>query len=631
MFDFVRNHSKLTLGFLLLLIFPSFIFFGIEGYTRFTSGANETVAKVAGQNVTRAEWDQAHQRVLDRVRRQPGADTARLDTPQARMETLDILLRDRTLAAAAQDQHLAPADARLQRLFASDPQLASLRNPDGSVNREILSLQGMTSEMLAAQLRQDYAMRQVLAGVELSSVLPATVSARALDALLERREVQLQRFDTAAYRTKVAPTEADVEAYYKAHEANFRAPEQAQIEYVMLDFNVLGKGVAVPEADARKFYDDNAARFSAPEERRASHILVKAEQGASAADRAKAKAKAEALLELARKNTAGFADLAKKNSEDIGSAANGGDLDFFGRGAMVKAFEDAAFALKPGQLSNVVESDFGYHVILLTGARGGEKKPFDAVKAEIEAELRKAQLAKRWPEVAEQFTNMAYEQPDSLQPLIDKFKLDKQTATVQRQPAAGAKGALASGKLLDAVFSSEAVRNKRNTDAVEVGPNQLAAARVVNHQPARTLALAEVKDRVKDAVLMTQAAAMARKEGQARVEALRKAPQEALPNTVMLSRLQSQGAPREVMDAVLRADAAALPVVSGVDLGDNGFVVLRITKVLPREAAPGGDEGLRREIAQAWGMAEAEAYLGALKRRYKAEIKPAARSASAPG
>ncbi len=171
MFDFVRNHSRLTLGFLLLLIIPSFIFFGIEGYTRFTAGGNETVARVDGQSVTLGEWDQAHQRLVDRLRRQqPGFDTALLDTPQARRDTLDALLRERTLVAAARDMHLVPGDARLQRLFVSDPQFAAIRNPDGTVNRELLQGQGMNSEMFAQQLRQDLAMRQVLAGIEQSAI-----------------------------------------------------------------------------------------------------------------------------------------------------------------------------------------------------------------------------------------------------------------------------------------------------------------------------------------------------------------------------------------------------------------------------------------------------------------------------
>jgi peptidyl-prolyl cis-trans isomerase D len=634
MFDFVRNHSRLTLGFLLLLIIPSFIFFGIEGYTRFTGGGNETVARVDGQSVTAAEWDQAHQRLAERLRRQqPGLDAGLLESPQARRDTLDALLRERTLAAAARDMHLAPGDARLQRLFVGDPQFAPIRNPDGSVNRELLAAQGMNSEMFAQQLRQDFAMRQVLAGVEQSALAPQGIAARSLDALLERREVQLERFDPAAWRARVAPSEAELEAFFKAHEAQFRTPEQVDIEYVVLDFAALGKGLAVSDEDARKFYEANAARFSTPEERRASHVLVKAEQGASADARAKAKARAEALLAEARGNPAGFADLARKNSEDPGSAPAGGDLDFFGRGAMVKPFEDATWALKKGEISNLVESDFGYHVILLTDLRGGQKKPFEAVRAEIAEELGKSQLAKKWPEAAEQFTNMAYEQPDSLQPLVERWKLERRTGTVGRKPAPGATGALASAKLLDALFAADALRDKRNTDAIEVGPNQLVAARVAAHRPARVPPLAEVRERLRERVVAEQAIALARKEGEARAVALRAQPDQALKEMVVLSRTLTLGAPRELVETVMRADPAKLPAVTTVDLGEGGFVVLKVTRVLPRELPPGGADPMRTQYLQAWSAAEADAYLAALQRRYKVEVKPLAaqRAASAPG
>lgn len=632
MFDFIRNHQRLTLAFLLLLIIPSFIFFGIEGYSRFTGAGNETVAQVGRVKVTRAEWDQAHQRFVDRARRQqPGLDVATLETPAARRDTLDAIVRERTLLAAADDMHMTPSDARLQRLFVGDPQYAPLRNPDGSVNRDLLAIQGMNSQMLEQSLRQEYAMRQVVGGVEQSGFAPAAVTARGLDALLERREVQLQRFDPATYRARITPGDADIEAYYKANEAQFRAPEQAQIQYVQLDLDALGKGVEVSDDEARRFYESNLERYTTPQERRASHILVKADAGASAGDRGKAKARAGELLAQARANPAGFAELARKNSDDPGSAAQGGDLDFFARGSMVKPFEDAAWALQPGQISDVVESDFGYHVILLTAVRGGDRRSLESVRPEITAELRKGQLARKWPEAAEQFTNAAYEQPDSLQPLVDKFKLTPQTATVQRRAVPGATGALASQKLLDAVFSTEAVKNKRNTDAVEVGPNQLVAARVVKHEPARTLPLADVRDRVRERVVATQAAALARSEAAARLAALQKAPDEALPQTVLLSRTQTLGAPREVIDAVLRADPARLPQLTQVDLGEAGTFLLRVTRVLPREVPADAEEGLRRQFAQTWSAAETEAYLAALKKRYRAEVRPAAaRAASAP-
>jgi peptidyl-prolyl cis-trans isomerase D len=626
MFDFVRNHTRLALGFMLLLIIPSFVFFGVQGYAQFNEAGNDTVAKVDGQSIKRGDWEDAHKRYLEQLRRQaPTIDAATLDTPALRRDTLDGLVRERLLLAAANQLHLLPTDARMARLFDTDPQFAGLRGPDGRISRELLVAQGLSPALFDQRLRQDLGARQVLGGITQTVPAPALPASAALDAFLQRRAVQMQRFDPAAYRDKVQPTDAEIEAYFKAKEAQFKAPEQASIEYVMLDLATLSKGVDLTEADLRKAYADNAAKYSVPEERRASHILIGADKDKPAAERAKAKARAEELLAEVRKNPAAFADLARKNSSDPGSAAQGGDLDFFGRGAMVKPFEEAAFSMKQGEISKVIETDFGYHIITVTGIRGGSAKPFEEARAEVEAEARRAAAQKAWAASAETFTNTAYEQSDSLQPLVDKLKLEKKTATVTRPAAAGATGPLANAKLLDAIFSSDAVKNKRNTDALEVAPNQLVAARVVQHQPARTLALAEVKERVRAAVVEEQAAALARKEGEARLAALRAGPTaEPLPVVVTISRAQSQGMPKPLLDAALRADPAKLPAVEGVDLGTQGYVVMRVMQILPREVPPGGDEPLRAQYAQAWAGAEADAYLAALKKRFKAKIEPAA-------
>ena len=622
MFDFFRNHTRLALGFMLLLIIPSFVFFGIDGYTRFGDGANTTVAKVDGVSITQAEWESVHQRAVDRVRRQnPEQDPKALDTPEVRQEALDGLVRDRVLLAAASKMHLAPSDERLKRLFASDPQFANIRNPDGSVNRELLAMQGMSSEMFAQQLRQQFAVQQVLAGITRSVVVSPAIAAASLDPLLQRREIQLQRFDPAAYRARIIPTDAQIEAFYKSQQASFKSPEQADIEYAVLDLDGISKGSTVSDDELRKFYADNAVRYSTPEERRASHVLIKTDKDSSSADKAKAKARAEGLLLQARQNPGAFSDLARKNSEDTGTAVQGGDLDFFGRGAMVKPFETAAFALKQGDISEVFETDFGFHFLTVTGMRGGQKKAFEEVRAEIEGELRKAKAKAEWAKVAELFTNTVYEQSDSLQPVVDKLKIEKKTATVQRTPAPGVTGPLASPKLLDAVFGNEAVANKRNTDAIEVAANQLVSARVLKHAPARTLALAEVKDAVRERLVSQMAAEQARKDGLARVAALRQAPTETLSTALTLSRAQTQGAPKAVVDAVMAVDASKLPAVLGVDLQAQGYLVLRVLQVLPRDSAPGGDEALRGQFAQAWAAAEAEAYMVGLKKRFKAEIK----------
>jgi len=630
MFDFVRSHTRLFLGIVVLLIIPSFVFFGVQGYSSFGDGANTKVAEVDGRGITQVEWDAAHERNIQRYRQQmPNIDVKLLDSPAVKRETLDGIVRERVLLAAAEHMHMGVSDERLQRVFSTDPQFAALRNPDGSVNRDLLVAQGMSSEMFAQSLRQDLAMRQVLQGIGTTAVAPKAVVDPSLDALLQRRQVQYQRFDAMAYRGKVNPSDADIEAFYKANEALFRATEQARIDYVLLDMQTLQKGVTVSDDELQRYYAENASRYTAAEERRASHILIKADKDMAAADRQKAKAKAEQLLEQVRKSPGQFAELAKKNSDDPGSAERGGDLDYFGRGAMVKPFDDAVFAMKPGEISNVVESDFGYHIIQLSGQRGGEKKAFEAVRAEIEAEVKKQLAQKRYAEAAEQFSNTVYEQSDSLQPVIDKLKLEKRSALVQRTPAPGASGPLASAKLLEAVFGNDAVRNKRNTDAVEVGPNQLAAARIVEYLPARTLPLAEVKEQVRERLVGQQAAALARKEGEVLLAQLNKSADAALPESAVIGRVGSQGVPRGLIDAVLAADAGNLPAPVGVDLGDQGYIVAKVTQVLPRDPALGNEQVMQNQYAQAIANAEMQAYYAALKTRYKAEIKPRVINAAA--
>jgi peptidyl-prolyl cis-trans isomerase D len=633
MFDFVRKHNRLFQLMLLILILPAFVLVGVEGYSRFMDGSNAGVATVDGRKITQSEWDAAHRNQVDRLRSQmPNLDMKLVDTPEMRRESLDQLVRERVLLAAANGQHLNISDERLQQLFRTDPQFAFLRNPDGTVNKNLLLAQGMSSEMFVQRLRQDLTLRQVMLGVAGTAVAGKANAGVAFDALLQQREVQLQRFEAKDFLAQIKPSDADLEAFYKdpANNARFKLPETAQIEYVVLDLESLKGGVTVSEDELKKYYEENQARYTVAEERRASHILIKADKDTPAPERAKAKARAEELLAQARKNPAGFAELARKNSQDEGSATRGGDLDFFPRGAMVKPFEDAAYALKQGEISNVVESDFGYHVIQLTGVRGGDKKSFESVRADLEQEVRRQLAQKRYAELAEQFSNTVYEQSDSLKPAADKFKLAVQTAVVQRQPAPGATGPLASAKLLEAVFGNEALRNKRNTEAVETGPSQLAAARVVEHKPARLPELADVKAEVRAQLMNKLAAEAAAKQGKERLAALQKSGEATgLEPAQLISRARPANLPPKVLNELLRADVSKLPAYVGVDSGEGVYVLARISKLLPRDPAVIDEQRATQQYAQAWAAAESLAYYNALKTHYKVKINAPATAASA--
>ncbi len=636
MFDFVRKHTKIMMILLFLLIIPSFVLFGVDGYRRFNEGG-EVVAKVAGHDIKQVEWDNAHKNEVQRVMASsPGIDPKMLDSAEARYITLEKMVRDRVMAAEADKARLVTSDARLARMLQEDPTIASLRKPDGSLDveryRQLVGAQGLTPEGFEANVRQDLSSRQVVAGVFGTSFGATAAADAAINAFLQKREAQIVRIEASSLTAGLNPVDADLQAWYKEHTASFQAPEQANIEYLVLDLDAVKKTVVPSEQDLKTYYEQNAARLAGKEERRASHILINAAKTASAEDRQKAKAKADELLATLRKTPARFAELAKSNSQDAGSAPNGGDLDFFGRGAMVKPFEDAAFAMKKGDISDVVESDFGYHIIQLTDVRAPKQSSFEEARPALEADM-KTQLAQRkFAEAAETFTNGVYEQSDSLKPVADKLKLVVQTASVSRSPAEGAKGVLANPKLLAAIFAPDAVEKKRNTEAVETGPSQMASARIVKYTPARTLPFDEVRDRVKAQWIASRAAELAKKQGAERLAAWKANPASAQwPAAVVVSREDTQQQPPKVVDAILRADPATLPTVVGVDLGEQGYALVKIDKVVASQVAGEAATRGREQYAQAWATAENLAYYNILKNRMKVRLqvdRPAAKIGS---
>jgi peptidyl-prolyl cis-trans isomerase D len=290
---------------------------------------------------------------------------------------------------------------------------------------------------------------------------------------------------------------------------------------------------------------------------------------------------------------------------------------------MVKPFEDAAFSMKKGDISGVVESDFGYHIILLTDIKMPKARSFEELRAGIESDLKTQQAQRKYAEVAEVFTNTVYEQSDSLKPVADKLKLEIKTVDgLARQALPGAKGVLASDKFLSALFTSDLIEKKRNTEAIETAVNQLVAGRVVAYEPARALPLAEVRQKVRDRVAFDKAGEMARKEGAEKLALWKTAPPPSgLTAPVLVSRDQAQDLAAPVVAAALRAPATTLPAWVGVELTGKGYAVIRVNKVLPPgEVAQAAAQQNRNQYAQWWTTAESLAYYAALKEKYKTEI-----------
>ena len=627
MFDTVRNNSKIMMGLLFLLVIPSFVMFGIEGYSRFTDKA-AAVAKVDGHKITQQEWDDAHKREVDRIRAQmPNVDPKLLDSQEARQATLEQLVNERLLTVAAEKQLLVTSDARLAHELQQNPLIVGLRGPDGKLDmeryRQLVASQGMTPEGFELRVRQDLSNRQVLAPLQSSALALAKPTDAAVQAWLQRREVQVQKFAAKDFTAKVQASEDDLQGFYKTHAERFRSLETADVEYLVLDIKSLQSSITLPEQDLKTYYEQNLQRLAGQEQRRASHILINAAKDAPAAEREKARAKAQELLAQVRKNPKSFAEVARKNSQDPGSATKGGDLDFFARGAMVKPFEDAVFGMKEGDISDVVESDFGFHIIVLTGIKAPKVPSFESMRPQLEADLRKQQAQRKFAELADTFSNSVYEQADALKPVADKLKLSLQQAKgVTRVPGRGVPAELGHAKVLQALFSEDSVAKRRNTEAIEIAPNTLVSARIVQYQPAVVRPFEQVRDEVRQQFVLSKSQELARAEGEAKLAAWKAQPEAAvLGHAVVVSRDQQQSQPQPLVDAALRADPAKLPAWVGVDLGAEGYAVVRVNKIVPREAqAAEQARQTRQQFAQMRGQAEVQAYLAALKKELKVEM-----------
>ena len=623
MFEFIRSHQRWMQILLALLIVPSFVLVGVSSYDKSNTGTE--VAVVDGQKITQQEWEEAQRQQMERYRGMMGAqfDAKMFENPQVKQGVLENLVAERSLAAEVARNHMTVGDAALQ---SSIMQYTQFRKADGGFDKEryvaALSAQGMSPAAYEARLRRELTLEQLNSAVASSAFAPRSIAARLSEISDQEREAQELMFPAATYAAQVKVSDEMVKAFYDKNAALFQIPEQVKAEYVVLDAAAVERQISVPDSEVEAYYNANKDKFGQPERRTASHILISVKKDASAADKAAAKAKADAILAELRKAPASFAAVAKAKSQDPGSAEAGGDLGVVEKGAFVKSVEDAIYALKQGEISNVVESEYGYHILTVPSITPAKLKTLDEAKAQIAAELKKGKASKKYSEMAEVFTNTVYEQSDSLQPAADKLKLTVQKASdIGRTPGQGADDALGSPTFLAALFSDDSIKNKRNTEAVEIGSNKLAAGRVVEYFPARKLPLEAVKDRVREALVARQAAELARKDADAKLAAWRGgAEPQGLEAPITISRAQAQSLPQPLIDAVMKAPAERLPSWTRVDFAEEGVALVRVDKLLPRDPASGDLKQLQRQYGQIWAAAEAEAYYGARRERYKVQV-----------
>lgn len=627
MLEAIRNRAQSWIAKLILaLILIPFALWGIDSYFS-GGGRTETLAEVGDARITQQDFALAlkEQAAAMRQAMGPNFDPAVLETKSFRQQVMARLTEEEAMLQAAAAAGLRVSDEQIALILHQLPLFQEGGKFSMDRYKQEVTRRGYSPAEFQERLKRDVTL-QIQQQPVITGTLVAATSVDLVTRLAgQRREVAVADLSPASFASQVTVSTEEIQRYYDSHRADYADPEAVQVEYVVLSLDDLARSVTVTDKQVEDYFAANLAQFGPPEQRAASHILIAAPEGDANA-RKQARAKAEALLAAIRKAPASFAEVARRESQDPGSAAAGGSLGTFGRGTMVKPFEDAVFAMKPGEISNLVETQFGFHIIRLDQVHAS-RPSLAAVRAQVEDQVRRKEAQKQFADAAEQFSNLVYEQGSSLAPAAAALKL-----TLQTSPWLTRKGLAErpfnSPKLMEAIFSAEVIKSQQNIEPVEIERNLLVAARVIAHRPATPKPLADVTAQIREKLMLQKIGGLAEKQGQAMIENL-KSGQEPSGITWSAFKIVGRQQPGEfdpkTLQAIMRAGRSGLPDYVGMARQDGGYRVIRISRII-EPAAP--DATLRAAVDsglhQAYARADAQAQVELAKAAQRVEIREGA-------
>jgi peptidyl-prolyl cis-trans isomerase D len=652
MFDFIRNNRRFLQVVLLVLVLPSFILFGIQGYSNMGDANN--LVSVGQQRISQAELDNAVRNRLEEIKKTLGDkyDSKLYDTPEMHQKVLDGIVNQKVLLAESVRNNVLGSDQKITDFVKAIPGVYENNKYDEEAYKRIVSTRAPNIPAFEAGLKSEMGVQTLYNGVQNTALVSKQ--------LIEQLSIGQERTITAQellFKAEplIATLKVDPAALAKFYADNlkrFELPEQAKAEYFVLDATTAAGNIAVAalnDAEIKAAYDAaiKNKRFVTPEERQVAHILIKLDAKASAADIAVAKSKIDALAVQLKQNPAQFAAIAKASSDDTGSAAQNGDLGTFTQEAMSfmgKSFVDTAFATTVNELSAPVKTDYGWHIVQVKAVKAGLVKSYEAVKNELEAELKASRSASKLLDYKKDLLNELglLQQSASLKSVADKFKLELKTqdtftpenarqmvqmaqATQQILPSK-----LFNTKVLDVLFSKDSIDTKNNTGAIEIAKNEWVIARLVDYTAAKAQPLEQVKTKVEALLRQELAVKQAQTDGEAKLKALRTKSDtavEGLSAAKEFSRQKPNGLSTAAFATVARASAGTLPAWAGVTLPNGDYAVYKVTAL---GAMPTLDDVKRNAVKQAvnrvYAEQELQSVLTVLKARHNVKLlkKPSA-------
>ncbi len=636
-----------------IIIGPLILLFGLWGIDDYFQGRTDTYAirvtlkpgwfgtafggKFKDISVDEFRRRLENERAIERQQQGDAFDQSTFDTVAHKHKVADLVVMRELLLAAAQHDGLAVSGAQVYQAILTDPafQTAGKFDPDRYKLALASANPPLNPQMYENQKRDDLLIQELAKEISYSGIASTQEVDDAIRLGGQKRDMRFVALPVPADAS--APTDAEIAAWYKAHPASYRTQEQVALEYLELDGASMPAPAPIDDATLQQRYDDQKARYVEPEQREASHILLNVPANATPAQEKAVQAKAAELAAKARAPGADFAALAKANSEDAGSKELGGDLGWLTEKALdQKAFATALFALKPGQVSDPVRTQEGWHVILLRGVRPGRTIPFAQMRAQLEADALKEEREKAFSDLSGKLVDLTLKDPTTLATAAKEMGLK-----VQKTPLftrAGGEGIAANPAVLKAAFSASLIDSGENSDEIDLDKKDhqhMVVIRVAQHLPVKTMPLAQVRDRViadiqtdkrVKAATATANALLARSRKGETLEALASSVGAPVQTLTEVDRGQTQPS-ADLVDAAFRQphpkDGKPSPLVI-TDLSPDHLVLLEVTRVQdgdPSKVDAATRAGYLKQFARdGRGGLELRNYIDALRKQFQVKI-----------
>ncbi|MBT9613000.1 MAG: SurA N-terminal domain-containing protein [Burkholderiales bacterium] len=611
----------------LVILIIAFAWTGIDTYNK-ADGLAQKVAKVGEREIALPVFEEALKKEQSRLREAGEKNPAVLNSAELRMAVLERMVREQLLIQQAAKLGYSANEASILAAIRNEPMFQENGKFSETLLQRILENNRLNLKKYMASIAQDTLSRELVAFQADTGIAPRVMSERLAQVMAEQREVSKAVLRIEEFAPQVKLDAQQIQNFYEKHPELSRVPEQARVEYIVFTPEAVLAQLQVTEADAKAYYDKHADQFALPERREVAHLLIRVTPDAKPEDKQAAREKAQQLLTQLQQNPKQFAELAKQHSQDPLTAAKGGALGAIQRGTIFPQVEQAVFGMAAGEVKGLVESPAGLHILQVKAITGGGQRSFAEVQDTVMEAAKRDMALRKFNEEVEQFGDMVYAKSDSLKPAADKYQLTVQTSDwFERQGPA--QGLLKNERLMNAIFSSDAIQGKRNTEAMEVAPNTLVAARIVAYKAAGNKPMEAVKAEIEARLRKDEAAVLATKQGESLLAELKQGRTVSTlkfgaAKKIGRDQAQREGFGLDEIQTIFRAGAKTLPSYTGKVLSDGSFAVYKISSIT-------SDENVKRQVAQIAPLSlrqilaeqTTSAYLDSLRTQGKVSIKQA--------